>query len=394
VSLQQLMNPTMQVVSREASTVSPRRAVWGLAAQHALFAVVPVVFTIYMCVYSASHNAFAIDFHNAFWPAGRRVLDGLTPYASPQSNAVASGVAFVYPAVGALLFAALAWIPHGLADVLFTIASLAAVLAALRVLGVRDWRLYGLAALWPAVVSGWQTANVSLLLVLGVAIAWRLRDKPAAAGIVVALVVSVKVFLWPLGLWLLATRRYAALGWAAVVFLALNAIAWAVVGFDQLQAYVKLVRAVTKVEEAAAYTPLALALHLGLSRLGAYATGLAIAACVAALCMRAGRRGGDAAVLLLAITVSLVATPTVWRHYFALLLVPIAIARPRLSPIWILPVVMYLCPVTSPLVWQLCLALGVLLLVVGVILREPRPVPRPWPTGRDVRSRLRATLAQ
>jgi hypothetical protein len=372
---------------------SRRLAVWGLAAEHALFAVVPVVFTLYMCAYAAGHHAFAIDFHNAFWPAGHRVLDGLTPYAGSRSVAVTSGVAFVYPAVGALFFAALAWIPHTAADVAFTIAALASVLAALRLLGVRDWRLYGLAALWPPVLSGWQTANVSLLLVLGVAAAWRLRDRPLAAGALVVLVVSVKVFLWPLGLWLLATRRYAALGWALAIGLVMNAIAWAVLGFDQVHAYVALVRAVSKVEEATAYTPLALALHLGLSRLAAYAIALGIAGGVAALCLRAGRRGQDSSALLLAIAVALLATPTVWRHYFALLIVPMAIARPRLSAVWILPVAMYVCPVTSPLLWQLGLALAAMTLVVAILLRYPVPVVSTWTDRLDVRSRLGARLA-
>jgi alpha-1,2-mannosyltransferase len=393
VSLRQAIERSTAPDGAEQSGVSRRLGVWALASQHALFAVVPVLFTLYMCAYSVGHHAFAIDFHNAFWPAGRRVLEGLTPYAGPRSAAVTSGVAFVYPAFGALLFAGLAWIPQSAADVLFTVASLAAALAALRLLGVRDWRLYGLVALWPPVVSGWQTANVSLLLVLGVAAAWRLRDRPLATGAVVALVVSLKVFLWPLSLWLLATRRYTALSWALAVGLAINAIAWAVLGIDQLHAYVELARAVTKVEEATAYTLLALALHLGFGRLAAYAISLAIAAGAAALCLRAGRRDRESTALLLAIAVSLLATPTVWRHYFALLLVPLAIARPQLSAVWILPVAMYLCPVTSPALWQLCLALGVLALVVAILLRHPTPIATSWADKLGMRSRLGARFA-
>jgi alpha-1,2-mannosyltransferase len=367
--------------------------VWGLAAQHALFAVVPVLFTVWFCAFAVGQHSFAVDFHHAFWPAGLRVLHGLTPYASPHSAAVTSGVAFVYPAVGALVFAALAAIPHTAADILFTIASLAAALAALRVLGVRDWRLYGLAALWPPVASGWQTANVTLLLVLGVAAAWRWRNSPVVAGGILALVISVKVFLWPLGLWLIASRRYAALGWALAIGAVVNAIAWAVLGFGQVHAYLQLVRAVTKVEEATAYTPLALALHLGSGRLAAYAIDLAIAAGVAALCLRAGRRGRESSALLLAIAVSLLATPTVWRHYFALLLVPLAIARPRLSPVWILPMVTYVCPVTSPRLWQLCLLLSVMTLVVAIVWRYPTPMRRSLQHRLSVRGRLGARLA-
>jgi hypothetical protein len=39
----------------------------------------------------------------------------------------------------------------------------------------------------------------------------------------------------------------------------------------------------------------------------------------------------------LVIAASLVLTPIVWTHYLVLLLVPVALARPRLSFVWILP---------------------------------------------------------
>jgi hypothetical protein len=358
-----------------------------MAAQHALFGAVPVLFTIWFCAYAISHRSFAVDFDHAFWPAGHRVLDGLSPFAAPGSFAARSGVAFVYPAAGALFFASFAWIPHGLADVLFTIASLAAALGALRVLGVRDWRLYGLAALWPPVASGWQTANMTLLFVLGLALAWRWRNRPFVAGAVIAVIVSLKLFLWPLAIWLIATRRWAVLRWAVAITVVINLLAWAVLGFDQVQAYADLARAVSKVEEATAYTPLAFVLHLGGGRLAAYVIEFALAAAAAAMCLRAGRRGADSSALLLAIVVSLLASPTVWRHYFALLLVPLAISRPRLSPAWALPVLTYVCPVTSPHLWQLCLTLIVMSTVVAVLLVYPtRPATSP---ARSAMARLR-----
>jgi hypothetical protein len=356
-----------------------------LAAEHALFGVVPVLFSLWYCSHAVSHHSFAIDFHNAFWPAGQRVLHGVSPYVATSNAAVTHGVAFVYPAAGALLFAVLALLPHTAADVVFTVGSLAAALGTLRLLGVRDWRLYGLTALWPAVTSGWQTANLTLLLVLGVAAAWRLRGRPAACGAMVAVVVSLKVFLWPLGLWLLVSRRYASLAWAIAIGIAINGLAWAVLGFDQIHAYLALVRAVSKVEEATAYTPFALALHLGFAHAAAYAIEIALAIIAAALCVRmgrVGRQGRESSVLLLAIVISLLATPTVWRHYFALLLVPLAISRPRLSAIWLVPMLTYVCPLTSPSLWQLCLLLGSMALVVGVLLRYPdapelQSTPRP-----------------
>jgi Glycosyltransferase family 87 len=350
-----------------------RRALYALAFQHALFGVVPVLFTVYMVHVAASAHSFALDFHYSFWPAGQRVLHGLSPYVSPASPQVREGVAFVYPAVGGLLFGVVALIPHGLADAIFAGANLAAALCALRVLEVRDWRLYGLVALMPAVISGWQAANVTLLLVLGTAIAWRHREHPFVAGLIVAVMVSVKLFIWPLSLWLLATRRYAAFAWATGLGLLMNALAWGVLGFPQLHRYDQLVHAVGRAEERTAYTLMGLGMQLGAGHTAAYAVGLGAAALVALACFVVGRRHHDQSTLLLSIALSLLATPIVWRHYFALLIVPLAVARPRLSFVWLLPLALYVCPVTTPVTWQLLTALLASAAVVIALLR--------WPTG-------------
>jgi len=50
----------------------------------------------------------------------------------------------------------------------------------------------------------------------------------------------------------------------------------------------------------------------------------------------ARRRDGDRLSLGAAIAAALLLSPIVWLHYFVLLLVPLALARPRLSAAWIL----------------------------------------------------------
>jgi hypothetical protein len=50
--------------------------------------------------------------------------------------------------------------------------------------------------------------------------------------------------------------------------------------------------------------------------------------------------GGDAVSLSLVIVAALVLTPILWLHYLVLLLVPIALTRPRLSALWLVPLVM------------------------------------------------------
>ena len=55
-------------------------------------------------------------------------------------------------------------------------------LAILFVLGVRDWRCYGLVLLWPPVISAIQTGNVTLWFALALALAWRFRDRTLASS--------------------------------------------------------------------------------------------------------------------------------------------------------------------------------------------------------------------
>jgi hypothetical protein len=372
----------MSLSERNAATgtlrtrvLSPARlAVWERAATHALCGLVPVGFTIYMIFYAVGQHAFAVDFHSAFWPAGSRVLHGLTPYAAPTSYPATHGFAFVYPAPGALVFAAFGWMPQTAADVVFTIICFGAAMGTLAVLRIRDWRLYGMTLLWPAVLSGWQTANLSLLLALGIAVAWRYRDRPAVAGIAIGVMVSLKLFLWPLLGWLALTRRWRALAWTAGSGLVINTVSWAVLGFNQIHAYLHLVNAVTNVEEATAYTPLALGLKLGLSHNAADLLAGLVFALVALVTVNCARRGRESGVLLGVITISLLATPIVWRHYFVLFLVPLAISRPRLSAAWTIPLLLFVCPVTSPVLWQLVLAMTAMGLLVFVLFRWPTPI--------------------
>ncbi len=367
------------------------RAPWPILAHSAgtrrilsvtVWGGLPAALTVFAALRSRGGQLhFAGDFHYAFWPAAQRVLHGLSPYVDPGSSTIAHAIAFVYPALAALLLAPLALVPHGAADVIFAGLEIAAVLGTLRLLRVRDWRLYGLVMLCPAVFSGWTLANVTLLLGLGIAAVWRYRAHPLFVGLLIALLVSVKLFLWPLALWLLATRRYAALAYAAACGVILNALAWAALGFHELHRYTRLLHALTTIEQRRGYSLIALALHLGSSQRAAYALALALAAAGGVTCLALGRRGRELAALALAIGVSLLATPIVQLHYFALLLVPLALVRPRLSLAWALPLLVWVCAAETPRPWQIAasLALGAAMLAIAIrrdsggpiVLREP-----------------------
>jgi hypothetical protein len=329
-----------------------------------LLGLVPILSVPVLTLMLLHGHNFAFDFHGWYWPAGERVLRGASPYAP------AGEMSFKYPAFSALLFVPFALLPHAAADVVFTIYVLVAVPATLRILGVRDWRVFGIAMLWPPVVYGWETANVTLLLVLGVAIVWRCRDCAWAVGVLIAVLVSVKLLLLPLCAWLLATRRYAALAWAALAATLINAGAWLVLGTGQVSRYVHLLRAFTAGAERRGYSLISFLLHQGIGQRAAYAVALlvALALLAGALCARRSER--DQVAFISAIAACLIVSPLVESHYFALLLVPLALVRPRLSLGWIVPIAMWLAPVDHPAVWQHALTLVTATIAVSIILYE------------------------
>ena len=105
----------------------------------------------------------------------------------------------------------LSLLPFALAGILYTLASVAAMLAGIRLLGVRDWRCLALVLIsWPF-IYGLYLGAVGPFLVLGAGVAWRFRDRVWPPALAIAAIVAAKVFPWPLGVWLLITRRWRAL---------------------------------------------------------------------------------------------------------------------------------------------------------------------------------------
>jgi alpha-1,2-mannosyltransferase len=347
--------------ARALRTLAPLLA-WGVA---------PLAVTLFgLAVSLQNHPHFGGDFHAAFWPAGQDVLHGRSPYVGASDPSIAKAIAFVYPAPAAMAFAPLAAMPRAVADAFFVILQFASVAAALQLLGVRDWRVYGVAYLWAAVVSGWLTGNVTLSLVLGLAAAWRWRDRPGVSGALVGLIVAFKLFLWPLGIWLLATRRYGSLAWAAGTGAAVTVIAWAILGFDEIRRYDRLVWALVDELRNRGFTLMSLSQDLLGSRTPGYALAIALAFAAATACMTFGRRGDDRRSLTAAVAIALLVTPLVWLHYFALFLVPVALAAPAFGSIWKLPLAFWLCVAGArrPETWQVVAALLTMALLVRALL--------------------------
>jgi hypothetical protein len=306
----------------------------------ALLCVLPLAFAVEF-VFPLLRGYHGFDFV-VFWHAGRDVLAGHSPYPALASlPKVANHQAFapfVYPAPFAVAVAPLALLPLPVASSLFTVLALAAVAGSLRLLGVRDWRCYAAAFSSFPVMSAIMLGTVTPFLLLGAAALWRWRNRPLVAGSLLAALVVTKVFLWPLGFWLLATRRYRATAWSVVLSVGAALAGWAAIGFAGLTAYPGLMRALTSLVGGEGFSPYALVRAAGGSpsaaTLATFAAGAALAAAVF-------RAHGERRAFTLALAAALAFSPVVWPHYLALLLVPVALTSRRLSLHWLAPIVFW-----------------------------------------------------
>jgi len=260
--------------------------------------------------------------------------------------------------------------------VVATLVALALLLGTLLGLGNRDWRCYGAALLWAPTLNGLHTASSSLLLVFAAALAWRYRDRvwPLAASVGLAL--ALKLLLWPLLAWMLATRRLRAAVVTALVAVGVTVVTWALLGFEDLGRYPALLRRLAELEAEESYSLVGFWAALGLDGAIGQALALAVGAVLLVICVVLGRRRDDLGSFTAGIAAALALTPILWQHYLVLLLVPLAVARPRFSAIWLLPVILWLAPrEDNGDAVQTLLPVAVAALLVTLLLRRPTTTP-------------------
>ena len=88
------------------------------------------------------------------------------------------------------------------------------------------------------------------------------------------------------------------------------------------------------------------------------------------------RRGSnELGALALALAAALALSPVVWLHYLVLLVVPIAVARARLSLVWFAPLLLWVTPGTASngSAWRIAFVLGVVALTL-TLAAAPRRV--------------------
>ncbi|MDX6476751.1 MAG: hypothetical protein QOH95_2262 [Gaiellaceae bacterium] len=310
-----------------------------------LLVAVPISMYVSIIRHAVTGDRSGSDFLS-FWQAGRHVLHSRSPYPLlGDLPAVANRFTFepfVYPAPSAFGMAPFAMLPFAVAATLFLALSICAIIVALRLLGVRDWRCYGVTFASVPVIGATALGTYSPLLLLGAAAAWRYRNQVSRVGPIVAALVIMKLFLWPLWLWLVYTRRFAAAGLAAVLGAVATFGAWALIGFAGLRDYPRLLSRLTELVGTQSYSPFALLRAEGFGGAAAqrlvFVVGIVLLAW-AAYAFRNARM--DERSFLVALGLALVLTPILWPHYLVLLYVPIALARKNFSAWWLLPLLLW-----------------------------------------------------
>ena len=326
------------VTAKGLATAAPRAT--RVMSYVFIIAVAAVAAQVWFA-WAVEADVIGFDFEGTLWDPAVAIRNGQSPYPDAKVTEVEVGNPALYPPLFMLLVVPLTVLPEAVGSAVWITLLGAAVAAALALLGVRDLRCYALAMLSAPVVSGLIWGNVALLLIPLVALAWRWRDRWALAGLCVGLAIAAKLFLWPLGFWLLGTRRYRAAAMALASAAAGVLAPWAVIGFDGLREYPTLLRVAEQVYAVHSYSIATMLSAVGVGTETAVRLTLAVGSALAALAFVAGRRKLDEAAISIAVVAAILGSPIVWEHYYALLLVPVAIVRPRLSWLWATFVVFY-----------------------------------------------------
>lgn len=324
--------------------------------------IAPIAVVVTALWINQSRDIVSIDFHNELYVQAQDVLDGRNPYPAPDSD-LSAGANAIWPIAAVLAVTPLALLPAAAADWLVAALELACLFAALLLVRVRDWRVYGAALLWPPVISAVQTGNATLPLAVLCALAWRYRSSRLVPAFAVGAGLAVKFFVWPLVVWLLCLRRYAAAALAATIGAASLLL---VLPFDSLSSYVELLRNLSRTFDDDSYTLYGLLVELGSPSPLARAAWLAVGLSVLAL-------GWHRKSFVLLVGAALLLSPIVWLHFFALLVVPLAVALPGFRAAWLIPLPLWLAPGTlNGRPWENALVLTCFAALLVVCARSER----------------------
>ncbi|MGA9857243.1 MAG: glycosyltransferase family 87 protein [Solirubrobacteraceae bacterium] len=299
-------------------------------------------------------NQAFFDFRGGLYNAGVAILHGRPFYAASflahqaaimHAGGIARGELYtnpfslpVYPALSNVAVVPLALLPFGSAAALFTLLSAAAMVTGVWLLGVRDPRCLIISLFsWPFLFGAFLGA-VGPFLLLGAAVVWHWRERAWPCALALAAIVAAKIFPWPLGVWLLMRRRYRAAALSVVACLVITVAAWATIGFAGMAQYPQMLANMSFIQEGRAVSLVTVMLIAGIPSGVAHICAFVVAGLILLAAWRlSSGPDGDRRAFGLVVIAALTATPIVWEHYMVLLFIPIALAAPRLSGLWMLP---------------------------------------------------------
>ena len=333
------MIAALQVLNLRVREARVSRTGLAYAARNVAYfavALVAAVWAYFWIRFAVGDGSVGFDFEGTLWDAAIAIRDGRSPYPAPILSKVDIGNPALYPPLLMFLIAPLTVLPWTVGVIIWTVLLAAAISGSLYALDVRDPRCHLLALISAPVVGALIWGNVTPLLVLLVALSWRWREHWVRTGILVGLAIASKLFLWPLLIWLLGTRRYRAFGAAVLAIVAGVLIPWAAIGFTGLASYPDLLRAATQLYAVHSYSVSTILGAFGIETELATRSAVALGFAIAVLAFLAGRRREDELSISIAVVAAILGSPVVWNHYYALLLVPLAIVRPRFSSVWVI----------------------------------------------------------
>jgi alpha-1,2-mannosyltransferase len=309
--------------------------------QVAVFAAIPAIWIGSATVLATGGRAWSVTDFLTFRAAASDLLQGRSPYPHVDPSVLAAGHSFVYPPIAAYPFIPFAALPAHVAITVYLFASFVAIALALWIVGVRDWRVLGVVLLWEPVLMWLLEGPIEPWMLLLLAIAWRWRAHAFRLAAIVAVLVSLKLFMWPLLVWLIATRRTRASLASAATTTALVLVPFASLGIGALRAYPQLLRTLTNVFGPTSFSILGVLDSAASRRVSELVTIGAALALIGLIAFLASRQDGDRRALSAAIVGAVMVSPIVWGHYFVLLALPIGLARPRLSLLWFAPLLFW-----------------------------------------------------
>jgi hypothetical protein len=299
-----------------------------------LFVLPPFLF---YAMSRSGHGIVGFDFRGTLWDPAKAILHGRNPYPPPHADAILTGNPAAYPPPMMLAVTPLTVLGWTAGIAVWLGIETVGVIAALWLLGVRELPVFALVLASHPFLVALIHGNLTVLLVLGLALAWRSRERPALAGACVAALVVAKLFLWPLFVWLLATRRFRAAAYGAVFTMTATLASWAIIGFDGFRDYASLLRALDHVYSRHSQSLTSLAERAGASEGTAKALALVAGLAVLGIGVALVRRPeGDRRLFSAAVIAAVLSSPIAWLYYYVLLFVPLALYRPRLSRVWLI----------------------------------------------------------